>query len=216
MSTLSALSLGTYDTIANCLTPALKIILPTWPLHPFRSSAPSSGIAFIAVIDICSSSTSPSGDSIVVQKKSSPPMSEAPSISTPFLPPSLTTCLTSFSRALAASLASLAALSSALSAGAGAGASTFFSLGSLGGFSFFSFFFPSLAGVGGAAGAGAGEGAAGAASKETSVPGNIATLAAERLAIWLYQRRACVNSVAGLEMALNTLMSFWLGMNPST
>eukprot|EP00965_Chrysotila_dentata_P158822 5246375-Pleurochrysis_carterae.AAC.3 len=33
-----------------CLTPAEKTILPTWPEQPLRSSAPSSGSAFIDVI----------------------------------------------------------------------------------------------------------------------------------------------------------------------
>ena len=51
-------------------------------------------------------------------------MSDAPSISTPFLPPSLMTVLSSFSFALAASLAALSA-SSALGASSFLGASFF-------------------------------------------------------------------------------------------
>ena len=45
---------------------------------------------------------------MVVQKKSRPPMSEAPSISTPFLPPSLMILARNFSRSLAAFAASSA------------------------------------------------------------------------------------------------------------
>ena len=74
-----------------------KIILPTKPEQPLRSSASGSGFAFIACIAVSSSDRSPSGDSMVVHKKSRPPISAAPSISTPFLPPSLITVLSSLS-----------------------------------------------------------------------------------------------------------------------
>ena len=99
--------LGTYATMASCAVPAEKIILPTKPEQPLRSSASGSGSAFIACIAVSSSDWSPSGDSMVVQKKSRPPISAAPSISTPFLPPSLMTVLSTFSFAFAASLAAL-------------------------------------------------------------------------------------------------------------
>mmetsp|Transcript_920 Transcript_920/g.3298 ORF Transcript_920/g.3298 Transcript_920/m.3298 type:complete len:381 (-) Transcript_920:302-1444(-) len=102
--TFSASASGTYATIASCCTPAEKTILPTRPLQPLRSSASGSGSAFIAVMLASSKPTSPSGLSRVVQKKSNPPMSAAPSISTPFLPPSLATLLSSFSLSAAAAL----------------------------------------------------------------------------------------------------------------
>mmetsp|Transcript_14958 Transcript_14958/g.26043 ORF Transcript_14958/g.26043 Transcript_14958/m.26043 type:complete len:288 (-) Transcript_14958:453-1316(-) len=151
---------GTYATMASCLVPAEKIILPTWPEQPLRSSASGSGSEFIASIAVRSRSVSPSGVSIVVQKKSRPPMSDAPSISTPFLPPSLMTALRSLSFALAASLAALAASSSFGSSFFGSSffglASSFFAsfccgLASLGAFSFFS-----LAGFSALVGEGAG------------------------------------------------------------
>ena len=56
-------------------------------------------------MDMSSSSVSPSGSSMVVQKKSRPPMSEAPSISTPFLPPSLMIFCRSFSASFFAAAA---------------------------------------------------------------------------------------------------------------
>ena len=71
--------------------------MPTKPEQPLRSSASGSGFAFIACIAVSSSDRSPSGDSMVVHKKSRPPISAAPSISTPFLPPSLITVLSSLS-----------------------------------------------------------------------------------------------------------------------
>ena len=71
--------------------------MPTKPEQPLRSSASGSGFAFIACIAVSSSDRSPSGDSMVVHKKSRPPISAAPSISTPLLPPSLITVLSSLS-----------------------------------------------------------------------------------------------------------------------
>mmetsp|Transcript_28385 Transcript_28385/g.72703 ORF Transcript_28385/g.72703 Transcript_28385/m.72703 type:complete len:231 (+) Transcript_28385:623-1315(+) len=115
--------------MASCLGPAEKIILPTWPEHPLRSSASGSGSAFIAHMAVSSRDWSPSGDSMVVQKKSRPPMSEAPSISTPFLPPSLMTVLRSFSAAF------LSAASSFFGSSFLAGAASF-SLAGLASFSF--------------------------------------------------------------------------------
>ena len=51
--TFAAVASGTYATIASCLTPAEKIILPTRPEHPLRSSELSgSAGAFIAVMAI--------------------------------------------------------------------------------------------------------------------------------------------------------------------
>mmetsp|Transcript_31050 Transcript_31050/g.66697 ORF Transcript_31050/g.66697 Transcript_31050/m.66697 type:complete len:349 (+) Transcript_31050:419-1465(+) len=212
MSTLAALSAGTYATMASCLTPAEKTILPTWPEQPLRSSAPSSGMAFIAVIEICSSSTSPSGDSMVVQKKSSPPMSEAPSISTPFFPPSLTTFLSSLSFSFAAFSAAAAAAAAGSSFFSSFLASSFFA------FSFFSFF-DGVAAAGAGAGAGAGAdvfAVAGGGAIVSGVPGSDATLAAEKDAMCVCQRRACGKAAAGFGMALNKEMSFCVGMLPST
>mmetsp|Transcript_17278 Transcript_17278/g.53701 ORF Transcript_17278/g.53701 Transcript_17278/m.53701 type:complete len:243 (-) Transcript_17278:199-927(-) len=102
----------------SCLLPAEKIILPMWPAPPLRSSALSSGSAFIALTDSVSISMSPSGVSTLVQKNSRPPMSDAPSSSTPFLPPSLIAAFICLSRALAASLAAFSASSGAAAAAA--------------------------------------------------------------------------------------------------
>merc|ERR1712216_165875 len=49
---------------------------------------------------------SPSGSLSIVQKNARPPISHAPSISTPFLPPSLSTALINFARAFSAFSAS--------------------------------------------------------------------------------------------------------------
>mmetsp|Transcript_6423 Transcript_6423/g.16766 ORF Transcript_6423/g.16766 Transcript_6423/m.16766 type:complete len:218 (+) Transcript_6423:194-847(+) len=109
----SCLSLGTYATMDIASVPAEKIILPTCPDPPRRSSPSGSGTSFIASMDILRYFTSPSGFSIVVQKNSSPPMSAAPSISTPFFPPSLVTSLMSFFSISACFAAFIAAISSA-------------------------------------------------------------------------------------------------------
>mmetsp|Transcript_43514 Transcript_43514/g.108275 ORF Transcript_43514/g.108275 Transcript_43514/m.108275 type:complete len:228 (+) Transcript_43514:493-1176(+) len=198
--------------MASCFVPAEKIIFPTWPEQPLRSSASGSGSAFMASIATSSKSQSPSGVSMVVQKKSRPPMSDAPSISTPFLPPSLITALSNFSCALAASLAALAASSSL-------GASAFTSLGaafSLGAFCSlaFSFF---AAGSAGAAAAGEAAAAAGeaAAASVSNLPGRDASLESEKLAMCLYQRSACTKLAGGAEMALKRETSFCVGVKPS-
>ena len=147
---------------------------------------------------------SPSGDSIVVQKNSSPPMSAAPSISTPFLPPSLMTLATSLAR-------SLAAFSSAVGSGFFSGAG-------------FSFFPPSFFGAfsclpaelpAEAAGAGAAAGLV-LIGDGSAASGREAILALLKLAMWLYQLRgesrhahvrACAQSVwwnAGVPEAEST------------
>mmetsp|Transcript_54468 Transcript_54468/g.177051 ORF Transcript_54468/g.177051 Transcript_54468/m.177051 type:complete len:218 (-) Transcript_54468:486-1139(-) len=77
--------------MASCSTPAEKTILPTWPEPPLRSSSVGSDFSFIPLTECRSSSMSPSGSSTDVQKNCRPPMSAAPSISTPRLPPSLMT-----------------------------------------------------------------------------------------------------------------------------
>mmetsp|Transcript_91440 Transcript_91440/g.232626 ORF Transcript_91440/g.232626 Transcript_91440/m.232626 type:complete len:210 (-) Transcript_91440:526-1155(-) len=77
--------------MASCSTPAEKTILPTWPEPPLRSSSVGSDFSFMALTECRSSSMSPSGSSTEVQKNCRPPMSAAPSISTPRLPPSLMT-----------------------------------------------------------------------------------------------------------------------------
>mmetsp|Transcript_52597 Transcript_52597/g.114742 ORF Transcript_52597/g.114742 Transcript_52597/m.114742 type:complete len:244 (-) Transcript_52597:158-889(-) len=188
MSTLAILSAGTYDTIASCCTPAEKIILPTWPEQPLRSSAPSSGSAFIDVIASCSNSRSPSGDSIVVQKNSRPPISEAPSISTPFLPPSLITFFNSFSLSFAASF------TGSFSSFFGASFS-FFSFAGVSAFSppFFLSFLSDLgvfAGASDAAGFAGVAAVAGAAASATGLPGSAAHFAGENDAMCSHQRSA--------------------------
>mmetsp|Transcript_46291 Transcript_46291/g.86755 ORF Transcript_46291/g.86755 Transcript_46291/m.86755 type:complete len:207 (+) Transcript_46291:278-898(+) len=84
-------SSGTYAATANCVSPAEKIILPICPEPPLRSSSVGSDLAFMAFIDAANSSSSPAGNSTAVQKNCRPPMSAAPSISTPRFPPSLVT-----------------------------------------------------------------------------------------------------------------------------
>mmetsp|Transcript_73343 Transcript_73343/g.212436 ORF Transcript_73343/g.212436 Transcript_73343/m.212436 type:complete len:254 (+) Transcript_73343:293-1054(+) len=87
----ACLSSGTYATMASCDNPAEKTILPIWPEPPLRSSSLGSDLAFMAFTDSTNKVTSPSGSSTEVQKNCKPPMSAAPSISTPRLPPSLIT-----------------------------------------------------------------------------------------------------------------------------
>mmetsp|Transcript_3705 Transcript_3705/g.5069 ORF Transcript_3705/g.5069 Transcript_3705/m.5069 type:complete len:213 (+) Transcript_3705:288-926(+) len=87
----SRLSSGTYATMASCSMPAEKTILPMCPEPPLRSSSVGSDLAFIAATDSFKRSRLPSGSSTEVQKNCSPPMSAAPSISTPRFPPSLMT-----------------------------------------------------------------------------------------------------------------------------
>mmetsp|Transcript_110977 Transcript_110977/g.264755 ORF Transcript_110977/g.264755 Transcript_110977/m.264755 type:complete len:339 (+) Transcript_110977:376-1392(+) len=62
-----------------------------WPEPPFRSSSEGSLLAFMDSTHWVRRSMSPSGSSTEVQKNWRPPMSAAPSISTPRLPPSLRT-----------------------------------------------------------------------------------------------------------------------------
>mmetsp|Transcript_136892 Transcript_136892/g.425290 ORF Transcript_136892/g.425290 Transcript_136892/m.425290 type:complete len:238 (+) Transcript_136892:175-888(+) len=95
--------------MASCSVPAEKTILPMWPEPPFRSSSVGSDLAFMACTPCVSRSTSPSGSSTEVQKNCRPPISAAPSISTPRLPPSLRTF---FSLAFLAASGSSAFLSS--------------------------------------------------------------------------------------------------------
>merc|ERR1712007_174526 len=82
---------GTYARMASCDVPAENIIFPMCPEPPLRSSSFGSDFAFIAFMHSDNISMSPSGSSTEVQKNSSPPMSAAPSISTPRFPPSFTT-----------------------------------------------------------------------------------------------------------------------------
>mmetsp|Transcript_16722 Transcript_16722/g.29237 ORF Transcript_16722/g.29237 Transcript_16722/m.29237 type:complete len:335 (+) Transcript_16722:315-1319(+) len=82
---------GTYAASASCSVPQEKMILPMWPEPPLRSSSVGSLLAFMASMHFTSKSRSPSGKSTLVQKNCRPPMSAAPSISTPRLPPSLMT-----------------------------------------------------------------------------------------------------------------------------
>merc|ERR1719162_2849142 len=82
---------GTYATIASCSPPAENTILPMAPDPPLRSSSDGSDFSFMASTDFISNSRSPCGSSTDVQKNWRPPMSAAPSISTPRLPPSLMT-----------------------------------------------------------------------------------------------------------------------------
>mmetsp|Transcript_1632 Transcript_1632/g.5300 ORF Transcript_1632/g.5300 Transcript_1632/m.5300 type:complete len:204 (-) Transcript_1632:473-1084(-) len=100
---LPCLSSGTVAIMTTLRSPAEKTILPMWPAPPLRSSAVGSGSAFIAWTASLSRSMSPSGTSTEVQKNSRPPMSEAPSSSTPFLPPSLMAAFTFLARSLAGS-----------------------------------------------------------------------------------------------------------------
>mmetsp|Transcript_12490 Transcript_12490/g.20541 ORF Transcript_12490/g.20541 Transcript_12490/m.20541 type:complete len:203 (+) Transcript_12490:373-981(+) len=74
-----------------------------WPEPPLRSSSVGSLLAFIASMHISSRSRSPLGSSTEVQKNVRPPMSAAPSISTPLLPPSFTTFLILLFRSFSAS-----------------------------------------------------------------------------------------------------------------
>mmetsp|Transcript_95061 Transcript_95061/g.220675 ORF Transcript_95061/g.220675 Transcript_95061/m.220675 type:complete len:317 (+) Transcript_95061:239-1189(+) len=106
------LSSGTYARMASCSAPAEKTILPMCPEPPFRSSSPGSDLAFMASTHFTKSSMSPSGSSTDVQKNCRPPMSAAPSISTPRLPPSLMVFLSLALRAASGSSSFFSSLAS--------------------------------------------------------------------------------------------------------